>query len=278
MVVLNPGTGKTYRNTSAIELGAGKTLTVPIRATEAGKLSSALPGTIVELETTLLGVTVTNATAVVGLDAELDADLRLRCTEKLGALSPLGPWDAYAYAARSAKRPDGSTLGVTRIRQHKDGAGGVTTWVATASGPVTGAADDPSTDLGAVHAAILRSSVPECVTATTSSAAPRVLAVTYQAWAHEGSGLTDAQIESAIGAKLSAFASAQPIGANVIELQPGKVFRSALIAAIASARPEIFRVELEAPDADVELAIFEVPTLGAVNGTIHQQAAADAAE
>jgi hypothetical protein len=243
---------------------------VPIRATEAGTPSTSLPGTIVELETTLLGVTCTNATAVVGRNAELDDDLRLRCTEKLGALSPMGPWDAYAYAARNAVRPDGTNVGVTRIRQHKDGAGGVTTWVTTASGPVTGDADDPSTDLGIVNEAIQTLAVPLGFTALVAAASPYVLAVTYEVWAYNTSGLTDAQLRTAIGSALSAFATAQPIGGNVIELQPGKVFRNALIAAIASARPEIFRVEITDPADDAELAIFEVLTLGLLTGTVHQ--------
>lgn len=275
LVVGNPDTGKTYRNTEVIALGALQTLTIPIRATEAGAASTSLPGTITVLETTLVGVTVTNATAVVGRDAELDADLRRRCSEKLGSLSPMGPWDAYAYAARNAMHDDGTSVGVTRVRQLKDGAGGVTTWVATASGTVTGDPDDPDTDLGIVNEAIQQLAAPLAVTAVVEGASTLVLAITYEAWAYNTSGLTDEQLGDLIGAKLSAFASGQPIGGNVVGLDPGKVFRSAIIAAIGAARPEIFRVDLTLPADDLELDIDEVPVLGTVTGTVHQIAPAE---
>lgn len=275
LVVANPTTGKTYRNTGAVSLGASSSLTIPVRATEDGSTSTSLPGTVTRLETTLLGVTVTNATAIVGRDAELDPDLRARCNEKLGALSPFGPWDAYAFAARNAMRPDGTPVGVTRVRQLKDGAGGVTTWIATASGTVTGDANDPDTDLGIVNEAIQRLAAPLAVTAVVEGATPFVQAVTYEAWAYNTTGLTDAQLKTAIGLKLTAYFAAQPIGGNVIGLDPGKVFRHLLIAAISSARPEIFRIDLTLPATDPELDINEVPVLGTVTGVVHQVAPAE---
>jgi hypothetical protein len=270
LVVSNPDTGKTYRNTEAFSLGALATITIPIKATESGSASTSIPDSITVLETTLLGVTVTNAIAVVGRDAELDPDVRTRCYEKLGALSPMGPWDAYASAARNARRADGTPVGVTRVRQHKDGAGGVTTWIATATGTVLGDPDDPDTDLGVVNEAIQQLAAPLAVTAVVDSASAYVLAITYEVWAYNTSGLTDSQLRDLVAAKLSPFTSAQPIGGAVIGLDPGKVFRSLIIAAIASARPEIFRVELTLPATDPELDINEVPVLGTVSGTIHQ--------
>lgn len=273
LIVSNPTTGKSYRNTEAFSLGAGATLTIPIRAVEAGAASTSTPGTITVLETTLTDVTGSNALAVVGLDAELDPALRTRCYEKLGSLSPMGPWDAYAYAARTAKTAAGIGVGVTRVRNKKDGYGNVWTYVATASGAVTGDADDPDTDLGAVNEAVQRLAAPLAVTAHTETAVAVVVPVTYQVWLYNTTGLTDQQVKDAIAVALASFFAASPIGGNVLGVDSGKIFRDAVITAIG-ATPSInsarFRVTLAAPAADVELDVNEVAVLGTVTGTVTQ--------
>lgn len=270
LVFSNPSTGKTYRNTEAFTLGALETVTIPIRAVESGAASTSPPNTITVLETPLNGVTCTNPTAVVGLDAESDAVLRARCLEKLGALSPNGPWDAYAYAARNAKRSDGISVGVTRVRVRKDGYGNVTTYVATASGAVTGDANDPETDLGAVNDAIQRNAAPLAVTAWVESAEVVTVNVTYQVWVYTTVNLTDEELKAAISQNLSAFVASQPIGGNVIGFDRGKIFLDALRATISSTRPEIFHVVVSAPSSDVELDINQIMVLGTVTGTIHR--------
>jgi phage-related baseplate assembly protein len=273
LVVSNPDTGKTYRNTTAFVLNAGATLTIPIVAIEAGSASTSTPGTIVELETTLLGVTCTNALAAVGLDDELDPSLRSRCREKLGSLSPFGPWDAYTYAAKNAKRVDGTPIGVTRARTVKDGYGNVSVYVATATGAVSGVANDIATDLGAVNDAIQRRAAPLAVTADTISASPLTVPVTYEVWAYNTSGLTPAQWQSAIATALANFMSAQPVGGNVIDPDPGKIFVDGLRRAIGAVRSETFRVVVTAPAADVELSPNQVAVLGTVTVTaIHEVA------
>jgi hypothetical protein len=271
LVVSNPTTGKTYRNTGTIVLAPLAVLVVPIRATEAGAASTSSPGAITHLETTLLGVTCANATAVVGRDEEEDPLLRTRCLEKLGSLSPNGPWDAYSFAARNAKSADGTTIGVTRVRVTKDGFGNVNTYVATASGGVTGTSGDAVTDFGAVNLAIQRLAAPLAVTANVFSAAPVSVAVTYQVWLYNTSGLTPQQIEDAIAAKLATFMSTQPIGGNVIGAGPGKVFLDAIRTVIGSALPQIFHVVVTVPAADVELAISQVPVLGTPTATAINQ-------
>lgn len=271
LVVSNPTTGKSYRNTEPIALGAMSTLTVPIRAVEAGASSTSTPGTITVLETTLAGVTCTNDEAVVGLDEELDPALRIRCYEKLGSLSPNGPWDAYAFAARSAVTVGGVPVGVTRVRTRKDGYGNVTVYVATASGGIAGDADDPSTDLGAVNENIQQKAAPLAVTANTESAVEVSVSVTYQVWLYTTTGLTAAQVAQAIADNLTVFFAAQPIGGNVIGVDVGKIFRDAIITAIG-ATPSIkdarFRVTLASPASDVELAVNEVAVLGTITPTV----------
>lgn len=264
LTVSNPTTGKQYRNTGSVSLGALATVTIPIRAVEAGSASTSSPGTITELVTTLIGVTCTNAAPVVGLDEEGDPELRVRCAEKLGALSPFGPWDAYSFAARNARRADGTRVGVTRVRTKKDGYGNVTTYVATSSGGVTGTVGDLDTDLGAVDEAIQQYSAPLAVTAWVVSATPVAVPVSYRVSMYNTSGLTQAEIIALIAARLVTFMSAQPIGGNVVGVDPGKVFKDAIATAIGATLPQIFHVEVTLPAADVVLTVSQVPTLGTV--------------
>ena len=132
--MLNPTTNKAYRNTGSVSLGAMATLTIPIRAVEAGSTSTSTAGTITAFETPVLGVTVSNAVEVVGRDEELDPALRARCSEKLGSLSPFGPWDAYTYAARNATRADGTlvttdtTGSIHRVGAHVQGLDACNGW------------------------------------------------------------------------------------------------------------------------------------------------------
>lgn len=270
LVVINPTTSKAYRNTSGFTLNAMSTITVPIRAIEAGSASTVLAGSITEIETTLLNVTCSNAAALVGSDEEPDQELRLRCAEKRGALSPMGPSDAYASAVRNSPRADGTLIGVNRVLVIKDGYGNVTTYVATASGALTGDEDDPTTDLGAVNERIQQLAAPLAVTANTISATERAIDVTCQIWIYNTSGLTDPQLIELLGKRLDTYLSSQPIGGNVIGGDPGKVFADALRTGIGTLRPEVFHVVVSLPAADIELLQNEVPVLGTLTPTIHQ--------
>jgi phage-related baseplate assembly protein len=266
LTVSNPASGKTYRNTSAFSLSALSTVTVAIRAVEAGSNSTSGPGTITAMETTIPGVTCMNAAAVIGLDEEADPTLRARCGEKLGSLSPMGPWDAYSYAARNARRSDLTRIGVTRVRSVKDGFGNLTVYVATASGTVTGAPNDITTDLGAVNEAIQRLAAPLAVTANVASATPLAIPVTYRVWMYNTSGLTQAEIVAAIAAKLVAFMAGQPMGGNILGVT-GKIYRDAIATAIGAALPQIFHVIVDTPSGDTTLSISQVPVLGTVTPT-----------
>jgi uncharacterized phage protein gp47/JayE len=277
LIVFSPSTKQTYRNTAPIALGALQTLTgVPIRAVEAGASSSAAPNTITALETVLAGVTVTNPVSLVGLDAEEDPEVRVRCLEKLGSLSPFGPWDAYTFAAKGATRlEDGSNVGVTRVRTSRDGYGNVWIYVATATGAVTGSVTDLTSDLGAVDAAIQHDAAPLAVTAHTVSATALPVPVSYAIWVY-ATGATRQEIEQAVAANLTQFFSDEPIGGNVIGMDPGKLFRSAIEAAIGSTyyppnsfEPlPIFRIVINAPAADVVVGVHEVPVLGTITPAV----------
>lgn len=146
--VANPATGATYSNTQTLTIGNGTT-TAPFQADIAGKSSSAGPGSITQLVTTLLGVTVTNPAAFVGTNAESNAALVARCRAKLGSLSPLGPRSAYDYVSKTIPLPSpivalSSGLlttpvnPVTRTKQIVNlGTGTVQNYVASAAGAYT---------------------------------------------------------------------------------------------------------------------------------------------
>jgi hypothetical protein len=278
LVFQNVVTGRTYRNLEHVTIppGPATVVSVAVIATEAGSASTSGAGEITQLTTTLLGVTCTNPAAVVGRDAETDPALRSRCSEKLGALSPFGPWDAYASAVRNATRPDGTSLGINRFRMVKDGYGNVITYVATPSGEVPGDANDPSTDLGIANEAIQHDAAPLAVTATIETADALPVPITYEAWIYNTIGRTEAEIIQTINARLAPFMSSQPIAGNRTDPEVpsgGKVYVETIRSTIVSAFPaHIFRVVISAPAGDVDVGPTEVPVLsGAPLATaIHQ--------
>lgn len=280
LVVTNPVTGKSYRNQTGFTLGALATVTVPISAIEAGSPSTSAAHTVTVLTTTLLNVTCDNANPVVGLDGEPDAALRLRCREKLGALSPMGPWDAYAYAARNARRSTGEPCGVTRTRTLKDGFGNVTTIVASAAGAVVGSIGDTATDLGAVDEAIQTQAEPLAVTAFTESADVVSQDIAYELWMYNSSGATVAEIQALVSTALITFFQMQPIGGNLLNPgdATGKLYSDAFKKAIAGVSPLIFHVLLTTPAGDVTLNNTDVGVMGSITGQlIHQVPPAEGA-
>lgn len=274
IIVKNTVSGQTYRNTDAFSLGALGILTIGITAVEAGARGTSAAGYIDSFETPLINVTVTNAAAVVGLDAETDPELRTRCLEKRSSLSPNGPRDAYAYFAKTATRADGTNVGVSRVRVSASSTTGqVTVTVASPTGAVSGDATDPATDLGAVDFAIKRNVVPDGVTETTQTATALIFNITYELWIYATVNLTDAEIGALVEARLETFFTTQPIGGNVIGTDPGKVFQDAIRTAIGGTRPEIFHVIVSFPGADSFVGPTEVPMLGVVTPTaIHRVA------
>lgn len=273
LIFSNADTGATYRNTEAVSIGAMQAVSVPVQATQAGSIGNAGAGQIHDMTTVVLGVTCSNPSALVGTDAESDAQLRDRCSMRLGALSPMGPWDAYASAVRNATRPDGSSIGVTRIRIVKDGYGVVKTYLAGSSGAIEGDAEDPSSDLGIANEAIQRNAAPLAVNAQTYSARNHPIDVTYEVWMYNTSGMTEDDIRATIQRALEDFMRGQPIGGNVVGSELGKVYVSAIQTAIFRAIPGvIFDVDVLDPAADVELEADEVPVAGAaVAMPIHQE-------
>ncbi len=271
LTVSNSTSGKTYRNTAAFTLDAFETgEIVPVQAVELGADSTSAAGFIDTLETVLLGVTVTNPAALVGLDEESDESLRTRSLAKTGTLSPNGPADAYRFLALSAETDDGTPAGVTRVTTIPDGEGNVSVIVATASGPVTGTVGDTSTPLGAVDETIQTQAVPLAVTATISSAISKPISVTYEAFVRTTVGLTSAELLTNIATALSTYISQQPIGGSRKVPGGGFVFTTALESVIGEAvgTEQLVDVDLALPTGDVVIGTTEAPVAAFISGTI----------
>lgn len=265
LIVSNANTGKSYRNVEAFSLGAMEQLSVQVIAVEAGADSTSEIGTITNITTpTMPAVLCTNEVRLVGRDDELDQDLKTRSQEKLGALSPNGPWDAYTYTVKSALRDDGSPIGITRVRLIKDGFGNVRVVCATPDGGIS------SPDIDVAEAAIALNAEPQCVNATAESATVVAVPVTYEAWIYNTVGITEADITAAFYKSLVAFMKQQPIGGNVLNPDDttGYVFTGSIAGAIQATYPQqVIRVAVSG--SDVPLTLTEVPVLTTVTPTIH---------
>lgn len=248
-------TAKAFTNTAAIALNPGAVLAVPVRAVELGAASSATPATVTTLETALPGVSVTNAAAIVGSDAESDADLRERCRNRLAVISGKGPRGAYAYAVRSAVRTDGSAVDINRLRVSPGSSTGVVTvWVASPTGAPT------PTDLPFIAAAIETYARPDTVTATLLAAVPVALASTITVWARATPGLTAPDLALLVSTALSAMIRDCPIGgiAKPPSVQ-GYLYADAIAGAAKSAHAAIF--DVDGVGGDLAIAPGEVATL-----------------
>lgn len=273
LVALNPTSEKSYRTTAAVTINPLETnVLVAAQCTELGSGGTSSPGTITQLETVLLGVSVTNLVAFVGTDTESDAALRERCYAKTGTLSPNGPADAYRYLALSATKDDGTPANVTRVTTVPDGEGNVTVYVASASGAVSGTVGDTTTDLGAVDEAIQTLAVPLAVTATVASATPLEIDVTYEVWVKSTIGITDADLYTLINTALATYLSTARIGGFLKAGQPGRIYVDALEGVIGATvgSQYLIDVAVTVPAADVDVAATEAPVLGAsISATIN---------
>lgn len=265
------GVKRTYRNTSGGTLTPGPTTTLDldIQALESGAGSTVAPGAITTLETVLLGVTCTNTVSVIGQDEEPDSDLRERCRDKLGTLSPNGPKGAYRYYAKSATL-DGTAIGVRHVRiPTPPGDGSLTVIVATDSGAVSGTVGDTTTALGVIDYDIQNNAVPEGVgPVTVQSASTLNVAVAATIYVDKAASLSDADVKAAADAALGVYLARVPIG-GLIKTQ-GKLFVNALEAVIRSASPHIVTVNVTSPAADVTVVstakpVYSGPGVFAVN-------------
>lgn len=257
-IVRSSNTGARYRVTEGFVLASGSeavptSITVDVQAIEAGAASSVAPAELDELETTLVGVAVMNEASIVGQDAESDDALRARCLASRGTWSPFGPRDAYEYAALSAKLPDGSPTGITRVAVSRYSSTGTVRIVcATATGTPTTAAID------AVKAEIERIARPDSVTADTLGAVPQATAHSIIVWSRGGtSALLLARAQKALAEMIAAY----PIGGiPKTEGGVGYLYADRIAAAVIGSSPEIFDVDFVGGPVDLALGGDQVAT------------------
>lgn len=260
----NAISGKTYRNTTSGTLasGVGQTLALTVVADEPGSDSSAAAGEINALVTTLLGVTVSNALAAVGVDKQSVATTRAQCRDKLGSLSPNGPKEAYSFVARDAVLS--GTNAVTRVRVYSDSDyGDVTVYLAGPSGGVA----EPDRLL--VQVAILKWATPLCITPSVLAATNVAVPVSYQLWLYKSANRTAAEVADEVQTALENMFAVRPIGGDIIPpAASGSLYRTLIESTIRSTFPQAFRVAVTLPAGDTPIGNGEVATLGAVVPTI----------
>lgn len=254
MRALHSVSGKAYVNTAAFSLGAGGTVDVSIAAVEIGSGANAGPNEIQDLETVMLGVSVTNPAAVVGVDEEKDSDLRKRCRDKLGLLSNGGPRRAYSYAARVATRSDGRPTQVNRVVVSRSSSGGLVSLVlASADGAVI------ADDVAAVTASVETLARPDCVKVSVVSATVVPIARDLTVWA-VGSEFQSAAIEAAVRAAVVTWVSSYPIGGFAKPpSEQGYFFAASLGGVVKAADASIYAVD--GVGADVALGPGQVASL-----------------
>lgn len=271
LIVRNPTTNALYANTEQIVLAPlQQGLKATVRAVVAGAQSTSAPGTVTAFVTAYLSVTVTNDTAIVGLDQESDPSLRNNCRLALGALSPNGPRSAYEYIAIRAVRLDGTLIGVTKAKVvEATGDGLVTVYVATASGGVTGTTTDPNTDLGAIFRTMMLSCVPQGVTLQLSSAIVFPVTVVAVLYVDEDAGIADAEYITTATNTLTKFIADIPIGGRIL-VDVGKIYRNAIIKELIASSPYAVTADLAVPAFDMTMTANKVATLNAPVITIQQ--------
>ena len=260
-------TGKTYTNTTGGTLDSGSeaaptTLTITVVAEEAGSDSSAGAGEIDDLVTGLLGVTCSNEVAATGVDEQDEEVTRQQCRDKIGALSPNGAKDIYAYVARDPELS--GTTAITRVRSYSSSdSGDVTVYLAGTAGAIS----EPDRVL--VEAAYATWATPLCVTVTTLSAVNVVVPITYELWLYKRSGKTVEQAEAEVLSALQAMFAARPIGGDIIPpATTGKLYKSMIESTIRATFPDAFRVSVSTPTEDAPILNSEVAALGTVTATI----------
>lgn len=258
-------TGKTYTNTATLaiaggSLGSPTVVTCPFQAQTAGSASNANPGDVSVIVTTMLGVTVTNLLAFVGLDAQSDASLVAQCQSKLGSLSPGGPSQAYQYAVDQAVNSV-SLLPVNVNRrnvQTNPQTGVVNVIAASPSGPVA------ATDITGIINSIVAVAVPQAVTFTVQSAAAVNYAPTIIVWVQGLAGIDGPTVAANALTAVTNYIAAYPIGGLSKGATSG-LWGSGVAGAIEEVSSAIFAVD---GCTDLALGPAQVATNGVTAASI----------
>jgi hypothetical protein len=249
ITVRSSASGATFHNLNApAPLLAGTTVTYTFIADAPGSDSSVAVDEIDEIVTTMLGVEVVSNTAGYGQDAPTPDEIGVLCEVTLGSVSVNGPPDAYAAVClnpeltgtaeiRRAYSTGSSTQGIAR------------TWIASATGGVS------AEGVTACRNAVAKWATPLCITPVVDSATPLPVPLVAQV---QGVGLPS-DFAAKVAGEYTRYLATLPI--------EGTVARSAVIAAIHRAVPQVTSTVITSPAADVVLGGGQVATPGSVTVT-----------
>jgi hypothetical protein len=208
VILTNPLNGQTYATTQALTLGPVSSQTITVQATTVGTVGNAAPGTVTGIVSpSMPGVTVTNAAAILGLDAPSDATVRQLCLNSLGARSVRGPRTAYAYAVQTATNSvTGSPVNINRWQISNNHQGTVTVVVASPTGAPT------ATDIAGVVASIEANARPQGIAVVVTAASVANDTDTLTVWCSVPTPVTAAQVQTAVEAALETLYTSFAIG------------------------------------------------------------------
>lgn len=252
--VYNPDTKALYTNTASFTiLPSATTAPIPFQALVAGSVGTSPVGTITSLQTPQPSVTCSNPADVVGLDAQSDDDLKTLCSNKLGALSMLGPRDAYRYAMRTAL-VSGQPVNINRSSLSRSSSTGrVTMIIASPSGAPTAA------DLTAVGANIEAIARPDTATVSLAGATVATSAQALTVYAVLTAGLDVVSLTTLIEDALTALGSSYDIGGlTKPPSTQGWLYASDIVGAVKGAHASIYAVD---GATDFPLSAFEVVSI-----------------
>lgn len=241
--VVSTPTGEQFRNVEVFTLNPSSTATVRVRAYEAGTANSAVPATVTEIVSTMVGVTCTNPLGFVGQDEELDEDLKVSCRQKLASLSNGWLADGIVYWITHEKRPAdapigaGEFYGITRAEvQPADGYGSCIVYGATASGAV------PAGDVVEIQTMLNKRAYPYSNLAIFLSATPKPINAACTVWVKSG-GLTALEVKASVMDAIGKHVQRLPVGGQVTT-GTGFVSWRSLIGAIEGAADGIIEAKL----------------------------------
>lgn len=246
-----------------VTVDAGATLDIPIVAFQEGAVSSA-PATAITLTTSLVGVTGTNADAVVGVDRETATAYRARCRLAPARTSLGAPPATLEYLATTLldgtplTNASGNNVANNRVYVSSDSATGVVDVYFAAP---DGAASNEDVTAANANIQVDAYAVFDCVTYTGQAASEVAIPVVGTAKIKAGPGVVSATVRQAIVDALATAFQEFPIGGEDQTLGAGVVYTRDLQAIAATAFTGLYAVSVTTPaGASTALALGEVAT------------------
>lgn len=253
LVVRNANTSKEYANVGAISLNNGGSQLYTFQAVEAGTGSNAAVGEITKLTTSVSGLTVANTSAAIAVDEESDESLRERIRLAPLAENQFGPSEAYRYWAQRATRPDGTNVGVTRVKTIAGADGTLRVIVASDVGTIPDDADN----LDRVEASVRTNALTMGPTLVVESAASHPITGIVTVSIYSDANLSEAEVESLVTSALDARVRRLPIGGDSDgdsnDDDDGVFYLSSFLAAVQSAHPAILRASSSTFTSDLAI-------------------------